>query len=150
MPSLNDKQRRFAAEYLVDLNATQAAIRAGYSAKTAGSQGFDLLKKPEIAALVAEGRAKLSERTQIDQEYVIRGLVRNHERAAQAEVVHEFNCPRGETCRCEYRYDGNVVNGALKLLGLHLGMFVQKHDHTSNGEKIPFLTFDAIVHGKNG
>ena len=47
---LSAKQQRFVDEYLVDLNATQAAIRAGYSEKTAGAQGFDLLKKPEIEA----------------------------------------------------------------------------------------------------
>lgn len=45
-------------EYLVDLNATQAAIRAGYSPKTAGSQAFDLLKKPEIAAAIEAARLK--------------------------------------------------------------------------------------------
>ncbi|MBK9446194.1 MAG: terminase small subunit [Betaproteobacteria bacterium] len=56
--NLNPKQRQFIAEYLIDFNATQAAIRAGYSKKTAGSQGFDLLKKPEIAAAVAKGQAK--------------------------------------------------------------------------------------------
>jgi phage terminase small subunit len=49
---LSPKQQRFVAEYLKDSNATQAAIRAGYSRKTAGSQGHDLLKKPEIAAAV--------------------------------------------------------------------------------------------------
>jgi phage terminase small subunit len=45
---MTDKQQRFVDEYLVDLNATQAAIRAGYSKKTAGAQGHDLLKKIEI------------------------------------------------------------------------------------------------------
>lgn len=55
--ALNDKQRRFVDEYLVDLNATQAAIRAGYSPKTAGSQAFDLLKKPEIHEYIEERRA---------------------------------------------------------------------------------------------
>ena len=50
--ALNPKQERFVVEYLVDLNATQAAIRAGYSPKTAGVQAFDLLKKPEIAAAI--------------------------------------------------------------------------------------------------
>jgi phage terminase small subunit len=53
---LNPKQARFVAEYLKDLNATQAAIRAGYSKKTAGSQAHDLLKKPEISLLVAQGQ----------------------------------------------------------------------------------------------
>lgn len=56
--TLTPKQERFVAEYLVDLNATKAAIRAGYSAKTAGSQAFDLLKKPEIAAAIEAARLK--------------------------------------------------------------------------------------------
>jgi phage terminase small subunit len=47
------KRQRFVAEYLIDLNATQAAIRAGYSRKTAGQKGFELLKKADIAAAVA-------------------------------------------------------------------------------------------------
>lgn len=49
---LNARQKRFVAEYLKDSNATQAAIRSGYSAKTAGSRGFDLLRKPEISEAV--------------------------------------------------------------------------------------------------
>lgn len=55
---MTPKHRRFIAEYLTDLNATQAAIRSGYSRKTAGSQAFDLLKKPEIAAEVARLQAQ--------------------------------------------------------------------------------------------
>ena len=51
---MNEKQKRFCEEYLIDCNATQAAIRAGYSEKTAGSQAFDLLKKPEIQNYIAE------------------------------------------------------------------------------------------------
>lgn len=62
---LTAKQERFVEEYLVDLNATQAAIRAGYSAKTAGAIGEENLKKPEIAAAIAARRAKLSEETGI-------------------------------------------------------------------------------------
>lgn len=55
---LTPKQARFVAEYLIDLNATQAAIRAGYSAKTAGAIGAENLTKPEIAEAVAAGKAK--------------------------------------------------------------------------------------------
>lgn len=61
---LNNKQQAFVREYVVDKNATQAAIRAGYSQATAGSQGFDLLKKPEIQAEVTKLLAKLAERTE--------------------------------------------------------------------------------------
>lgn len=70
MSALNDKQAAFAREYLVDFNATQAAIRAGYSRKTAGSQGHDLLKKPEIQELLAEFREKAAERTITDTAWV--------------------------------------------------------------------------------
>jgi phage terminase small subunit len=56
---LTPKQARFVAEYLVDLNATQAAIRAGYSKKVAAQQGHENLMKPEIAAAIAEGQTAL-------------------------------------------------------------------------------------------
>ena len=69
---LTPKQRRFVEEYLVDLNGAQAAMRAGYSQKTAGSQAFDLLKKPEIQAAIAEGRKDQQERTEINADRVIR------------------------------------------------------------------------------
>lgn len=56
--ALTPKQARFIAEYLIDLNATQAAIRAGYSAKTAEQQGPRLLGYVEIAAALADGKAR--------------------------------------------------------------------------------------------
>lgn len=68
---LNPKQQRFVDEYLIDLNATQAAIRAGYSQKTAGSQGFDLLKKPEIQEAIEKARAKTARKLEITRERVL-------------------------------------------------------------------------------
>ncbi len=62
---MNSKQQRFVEEYLVDHNATQAAIRAGYSAKTAYSIGHENLKKPEIAAAIAAGEARLRSKTEV-------------------------------------------------------------------------------------
>jgi phage terminase small subunit len=74
--ALSDKQRVFVDEYLVDLNATQAAIRAGYSQKTAGIQGFDLLKKPEIQQLLAERQHARERRTEITQDRVLQEIAR--------------------------------------------------------------------------
>lgn len=74
--ALSKKQRRFVDEYLIDLNATQAAIRAGYSPKTAGSQAFDLLKKPEIQAYMAKRQADLEKRTEITQDRVLAELAK--------------------------------------------------------------------------
>ncbi|MGN6124878.1 MAG: terminase small subunit [Sphingomonas oligoaromativorans] len=73
---LTPKQARFVEEYLVDLNATQAAIRAGYSAKTAGQIGEENLRKPEIAKAIAEAREARSIRTQITQDRVLEELAK--------------------------------------------------------------------------
>lgn len=71
---MTPRQQRFVEEYLIDLNATQAAIRAGYSEKTAGQQGFDLLKKPEIQDGIAEAQSERAKRTEIDADWVLRRL----------------------------------------------------------------------------
>ena len=81
--ALNDKQQRFVDEYIIDLNATQAAIRAGYSPKTAGSQAFDLLKKPEIQSAVEEAKKAREKRTHITQDWVIREMVEQYHVADQ-------------------------------------------------------------------
>lgn len=78
--SLSDKQERFCQEYILDLNATQAGIRAGYSEKTAGSQAHELLKKPEISARIEELKLQRSERTKIDADWLLQRL------AAEAEA----------------------------------------------------------------
>ena len=70
MPKLNDKQTAFVREYAVDFNATQAAIRAGYSKKTAGQQAHELLKNLEIKAQLAESRQKSAEKTETDTNWV--------------------------------------------------------------------------------
>ena len=77
MTGLTPKQTRFVQEYLLDLNATQAAIRAGYSVKTAGSVGHEILKKPEIQAAIHAAMKARSERTEIDADWVLKRLARD-------------------------------------------------------------------------
>jgi phage terminase small subunit len=72
--SLTPKQERFVSEYLVDLNATQAAIRAGYSSKTAEQQGHQLLKKTSVASAVAELQAAHLATADVSAERVLREL----------------------------------------------------------------------------
>lgn len=72
---LTAKQARFVEEYLIDLNATQAAIRAGYSEKTAQQMGSENLLKPVIAKAIQEAQNKRTEQTQIDSAYVLKRLV---------------------------------------------------------------------------
>ncbi len=76
LSSLPIKRRRFVEEFCVDWNATQAAIRAGYSEKTAYSQGQRLLKHVEIQAAIAEEQDRLAERTRISRERVVKELAR--------------------------------------------------------------------------
>lgn len=71
---MTPKQLRFVEEYLIDLNATQAAIRAGYSAKTAKQQGQRLLTNADVQAAVAEAQAARSEKTGIDAAWVLARL----------------------------------------------------------------------------
>lgn len=74
--ALNEKQRQFVQEYLVDLNATQAAKRAGYSERTAYSQGQRLLKHDEIQAAIQEARKAQQERTEITADRVLQEYAR--------------------------------------------------------------------------
>ena len=76
MAGLNERQRRFAEEYGVDRNATQAAVRAGYSPRTAYSQGQRLLKNVEVSALVDSFEEERTERTRVTADKVIRELAR--------------------------------------------------------------------------
>lgn len=69
--SLTAKQRRFIDEYLIDLNATQAAIRAGYSEKTAEAAGSRLFRNVKVAAAIAKAMEERSERTKIDADWVL-------------------------------------------------------------------------------
>jgi phage terminase small subunit len=101
-----NKQERFVEEYLIDLNATQAAIRAGYSAKTAEAQGSRLLSNVNVSALVAEKRAARSARTNITQDYVLESIFSAMEHCKQADSF----------------IAAGVFKGA-ELLGKHLGMF---------------------------
>lgn len=73
--ALNDKQEMFCREYLIDLNATQAAIRAGYSEKTANRTASENLSKPDIQLRISELLKKRSDRLQIDADYVLKRLV---------------------------------------------------------------------------
>jgi len=85
--ALNPKQQRFVAEYLKDLNATQAAIRAGYSKKTARAIGAENLTKPDIAAAIAKKQGKIAEKLEIQAEDLIRDVVKIKD-AAMDDAVY--------------------------------------------------------------
>lgn len=74
--ALNARQKCFVQEYLIDLNATQAGIRAGYSKKTAEQQGCRLLRNAQVAAAISEAQAKRSKRTEVTQDRVLAELAK--------------------------------------------------------------------------
>jgi len=109
---LTPKQNIFVAEYLVDLNATQAAIRAGYSKKTAGQIGDENLRKPQIAKAIQESMFQRAERTEISSELVVQGILR---------VIRRCEC-EGEA------FEATQVLKGYELLGKHLGLFGGKSE----------------------
>lgn len=72
--AINPQRQRFVEEYLVDLNGTEAAIRAGYSRKSAKAQASQLLALPEVQAAVSAGQASRSERTKVTADVVLQHL----------------------------------------------------------------------------
>ena len=125
---LTPKQQRFVLEYLVDLNATQAATRAGYSAKNADKIGPELLGKTRVAEAIAQAVKARSERTEITQDEVIEGLKR------EATLEGE-----GST------HSARVA--AWAHLGKHLGLFIDKFQHTGEGGGPIGVSFSNVLTG---
>lgn len=140
---MTKKQKRFVEEYLIDLNATQAAIRAGYSPDTAGSIGSENLKKPEIRARIDRAIAERSKRTGVNQDRVLMELAKLA--FVNAKDVIDFSkgkvkedadpddlaCIQSVKIRpTEFGEEREIKlfdkKGALVDLGKHLGMFKDK------------------------
>lgn len=109
MARLTEKQKRFVAEYLVDLNATQAAIRAGYSKKTADRIGPELLGKTCVSGAIQKAIKDRESRTEITQDKVMEELGK----VAFAKAADYTDST--------LKYANKLR--ALELLGKHLGMF---------------------------
>jgi len=103
-PKLTSKQTLFVQEYLIDLNATQAAIRAGYSKKTAYSIGNENLSKPDIAQAIQAAKEKRSERTGITADTVMANIEELRIKAEESKQL-------------------SVAAKCLELQGKHLSMF---------------------------
>lgn len=128
MPKLTDKQTAFVREYLVDLNATQAAIRAGYSERTASRIGPQLLGKTWVREAIEKAQAKRARRVEVTQDYVLSNLVEVVERTMQRAPVLDRKGEQvtDEEGRSVWTFDAKGANRALELLGKHLGIFTDK------------------------
>lgn len=130
---LPPKRRRFVDEYVKDCNGTQAAIRAGYSGKTAYSQAERLLKNVDVKQAVDERLAAIARENEVDASWVVDRAKKIVERCMQAEPVYDREGnPTGD-----YVFNANGANGALKILAKHLGMEVTRHELTGkDGEPL--------------
>lgn len=130
MGKLTKKQELFVKEYLIDLNATQAAIRAGYSEKTSYSIGEENLKKPVIAAAIQEEMDKRAKRIEINADYVLNTIVETIERCKQEiEPIFE-GTGENRAFTGEFRFDSSAVLKGAELLGKHLKLFTDKVELT--------------------
>jgi phage terminase small subunit len=146
MPGLTDRQRRFIDEYLVDLNAVQAALRAGYSPSSTG-RGYAscLLRQPEIAEAIERALAERAARTHVTQDRVIKELAS----IAFAKLSDFMSWSDGqivlkpsssltdEQAAAVARVGKRSIKlhdkiAALKLLGMHLGMYSENRNVTLN------------------
>jgi phage terminase small subunit len=122
---LKARQADFVREYLVDLNATQAAVRAGYSPKTARSIANENLTKPDIQAAIESERKIMAARCELSQAEVIKGIRDTIERCSDPALDAD-----GKS-----RYHPMAVLRGLEMLARHLGMFVDKHEVTGRDGK---------------
>ena len=116
---LNEKQKQFCEEYIIDLNGTQAAIRAGYSKKTANEQAAQLLAKLSIQEYIQKIKNKRSERVKYSQDELMRDILEVKNRCMQANPV--LDKEGNETGI--WKFDSNGANKALDMLAKHVGFY---------------------------
>lgn len=150
---MTNKQKRFCEEYLIDLNATQAAIRAGYSPDSASTIGGENMRKPQIRARIDKAMAEQSKRTGINADRVIRELARiallnpknvvDFTDATVLENASDDDLAAVASVRVKIipTADGNGIEREVKFydkpraieqLGKHLGMFTDKVEHSGS------------------
>ena len=168
---MNPKQKLFVQEYLKDLNGKQAAIRAGYSEKSAEVQASQLLSLPKVAQAVKSAMDKRAQKTEVTQERIINELKRiafsgmknvarwgpsgvdmkgseelSEDDAASVQEVSETTNQHGGSLKIK-QYD---KVRALELLGKHLGMFTDRLEITESDRPLKDLTdaeLDARLRG---
>ena len=121
---MTPKQTRFVQEYLLDLNATQAAIRAGYSANNANVTGPRLLGNVGVAAAIAEAQTALSERAELTEDWIIEELKTVYGASMEARPIYDKDGNEKDSS-----FNPSAANKSLELLGKHIGMFVDRHLH---------------------
>jgi phage terminase small subunit len=160
------KQARFVEEYLLDLNATQAAIRAGYSRKRAGARGYLLMRHPDVAAAVTAAQHERSRRTAITAGQVLIELARIA--FADLRDFVEWDDTKIEilsskdlstdaaraVAEVTYSKSGGATKvklhdkkAALEALARHLGLFKDRIEVSAPDDAAPAVLNVYVVHG---
>ncbi len=134
--SMTAKQKRFCDEYLIDLNATQAAIRAGYSKKTAQAISAENLTKPKIKEYIAKRMAEKEDELIADQDEVLKYLtsVLRGQTLSEVVVVESTGDFSSKARRFEKAPDEKERLRAAELLGKRYGLYTEKVDQTVDME----------------
>jgi len=153
MAALSPKQEMFCKEYIIDLNATQAAIRAGYSVKTAKEIGYENLTKPHIAEKIQELFDKRSEKAELSADMVLQELMKTafikeadfYHDDGSVKMLSELTDDQKSALQFYQFKQVHVGDGvyesvpvfkaqdkmkAIELLGKHLKMFTDKVEHS--------------------
>jgi phage terminase small subunit len=130
--ALTPRQKRFVNEFIIDLNATQAAIRAGYSEKAASQQGNRLLSYVQVKCAIDAAQEDRRKASEISAEYVLGRIHEVLERCTQHRPVLDkmghpvmVETPNGDMAPA-YEFDAAGAAKAAELLGKHIGLFPNK------------------------
>jgi phage terminase small subunit len=141
----SDKHEIFCLEYMKDMNGTQAAIRAGYSKKTARVSASRLLSNPAIASRVRELKQQKKESVVVETDFILEGLIELANRCMQKVPVLEWNYAKRsfeqatdpDTGEGVWQFDSKGAAKAFELLGKHKGVFEK-----DNNQKQPKTILD--------
>lgn len=144
---LTDKQELFCNEYIISLNATQSAIKAGYSEKTANEQGSQNLAKVSIQDRIAELKAKRDKRLNIDQDFVVNNLLEAMRICTGKDATHVLASQEGSPIEMAIKKTdmSNFVK-VQDMLFKYIGAYEKDNDQKKNITQI--TTFELPKNGR--
>ena len=149
MPELkNSRHELFCREYIIDYNGTQAAIRAGFSERSAASTASRLTTNDEVLARVRELQKEQMERLSLNADMVVLEILDTYRSCRQGTPVLQRNTRTGKWEESGiYQFDSHGALKALEMLGRHLGVFEKK---TTGGDKEDSNLLQKLLEGTGG
>lgn len=147
--SAEEKRDIFCREYIIDRNATRAAIAAGYSEKTAGSAGSRLLKDVRVVHRLLELTEERNKRCEVDADYVLKQAVAVHQRCMNdiSPVTVGGKPVKDENDNVVFKFDSTGANKSLELIGKHVTVQAFKENMSINEDQTltPWSQIEAGV-----